>query len=93
MLVHRRNVRNVIDTKYNLVPFAIVDGKYEVTITPLSDATFLHLPLIDNHFEPSNDSVLSLLFGLHQKGYQYTEYMLRENELLTGRVREIISMH
>lgn len=47
-------------------------------------AHYLNLEIINDHFEPSVGSILGLLFGVQQKGFQYSEYLLREDAILTG---------
>lgn len=81
---HRENQKNLLDSQFNAVPFEIRDDKFRVIVKSCSEAHYLHLPVIEDHFEPSDSNILGLLFGIHHKGFQFTEYLLRENDVVTG---------
>ncbi|KAK7590879.1 hypothetical protein V9T40_002492 [Parthenolecanium corni] len=78
------NQKNLLDSQFNAVPFEIRDDKFRVIVKSCSEAHYLHLPVIEDHFEPSDSNILGLLFGIHHKGFQFTEYLLRENDVVTG---------
>lgn len=77
-------MKKIIDAKYNAIPFTIEEGKYKVTVTSPLRARFMYLPLVEDHFEKSDTSILKLVFGVHEKGFQYSECMLKENDFVSG---------
>lgn len=75
---------NIIDSKFDVVPFEIVDDIYRVTVTSPLNACRLNLTVIEDHFEPTVSSIVNILFGFHRKGFQYSEFLLKEDAILTG---------
>lgn len=89
----RENQKNILDSQFNAVPFEIRNANFRVIVKSSSEAHCLNLPVIGDHFEPSDPNLLGLLFGVHQKGFQYTEYLLRENDMLTGITNQFIVIY
>ena len=79
-----------MDEKWNVVPFEIKAKNHKVIFTSPLEASYLDLEVVDDRFEPSISSVLNLLFGIHQKGFQYTEFLLKENARVTGTEKDEI---
>ena len=82
-----------MDEKWNVVPFEIRNKKYKIAFTSPLAATFMDLEVIDDRFEPSISSIFNLFFGIHQKGFQYTEFLLKENAMVTGDLTEDLTIH
>lgn len=80
----RVNQERVIDQKCNVVPFRLESDKSKITVTSPLQASYLDLEVVEDHFEPTVSSLLSLLFGIQQKGIQHTEYLLKEKSIITG---------
>uniref|UniRef100_A0A1B6M0Y3 RING-type E3 ubiquitin transferase n=1 Tax=Graphocephala atropunctata TaxID=36148 RepID=A0A1B6M0Y3_9HEMI len=77
-----------IHQSYNVVPFAIVVGKYVVEVQDVLQADELHLDTVYNKYDRTIHSLAgnlwSFFFGVRQYGVQTTEEMLKEGTIVTG---------
>lgn len=80
----------IVDEKYNTVPFKLHTTSYDVKIASPLEAGYLTLDIVEDKFEPSFSNLLGKLLGyfigFHQQGFQYTEYLLKEDTVLTGEI-------